>query len=486
MPTWCIQFVTVVLIAVTCCAPAPFVRSQDIPGLATGDKSAPDKKPRTTTPEKVDVEPAAADNDIAARLQRILDATGWFTDASVRVEEGVVFLSGTAKNGEIKEWAGNLARRTQDVVAVVNQLDLEQPSIWNLDPASQGLRELWIDSLSMLPFVLFGMVILFMSRIAARLSAVGTRKFLTRRIASTLLRDVLARAVGLLVFLFGIYIVLRVAGLTRLALTVLGGTGILGLVIGIAFRDITENFLASIFLSMRRPYLIGDLVEIVGILGYVQKLTTRATMLMTLDGNHVEIPNSTVYKNTIRNFSTNKNRRADFTVGIGYDVSIAQAQEVALQVLRNHPAVLKDPEPWALVESLGSAVVVLRIYFWIDGSEHSWLKVKSSTIRMIKRAFQEAEISMPDEARELVFPQGVPVRLLGDGSTADTALQPATDMRQPKEPLPIEPLPVEPLSTSAEGGLRSDADEIEGQARQSRELEGENLLASPSDSAAAR
>jgi small-conductance mechanosensitive channel len=65
-----------------------------------------------------------------------------------------------------------------------------------------------------------------------------------------------------------------------------------------------------------------------------------------------------------------------------------------------------------LVESLGAATVNLRIYVWLDGTEHSWLKVKSSVIRLIKRAFQAANISMPDEARELVFPQGVPVRML--------------------------------------------------------------------------
>ena len=265
---------------------------------------------------------------------------------------------------------------------------------------------------------------------------------------------------------------LRVAGLTRLALTVIGGTGILGLVIGIAFRDITENFLASIFLSMRRPFLVGDLVEIVDVLGYVQSLTTRTTVLMTLNGNRVEIPNSMVYKNTIRNFSTNKNRREDFTIGVGYDVLIADAQEVALQVLRDHPAVLKDPEPWALVDSLGSAAVVLRIYFWLDGSQHSWLKVRSSVIRLTMRAFQDAGINIPDEEREIIFPRGVPVHLTRDGVTdASSAAQQSAGSGAARGRLVAEA-----AASDAEGGLSSQAAEVEDQVRQSRKIEGENLL----------
>src|SRR5690606_11984013 len=99
-----------------------------------------------------------------------------------------------------------------------------------------------------------------------------------------LVRDLAARGAGLMVFTFGVYIALRVAGLTRLAATVLGGTGVFGLVLGIAFRDIAENMLASILLTRQPPFRLRDLVEIAGIEGVVQRLTARATVLMSLDG----------------------------------------------------------------------------------------------------------------------------------------------------------------------------------------------------------
>jgi len=422
--------------------------------------------------EKVDVAPTAGDEDISSRLQRILDATGWFEAPQVQVDEGIVFLRGTATTSDYKTWAGDLARRTEDVVAVVNQLDVKRPAVWTLQPAVQGLGDLWRDALQLSPFLLFGLVVFAAACVAAKLATAALRRFLRVRISSSLLRNVLARAAGLAVLLLGFYIVLRVSGLTRLAITVLGGTGLAGLAIGIAFRDIVENFLASIFLSTRQPFLTGDLVEITGIRGYVQRLTTRATVLMTLNGNHVEIPNATVYKSVIRNLSTNKNLREDFVIGVGYDVPLVAAQNAALEVLRAHPAVLKEPEPWALVESLGAAAVTLHVYFWLDGSQHSAIKVKSSIIRLVKRAFQNAGVTIPDDAREIIFPRGVPVQLM---QAEDAESQRAERRHESSRPETLS-APDEPLATSAEGDLSSDAQEIEDQARQSRPMDDENLL----------
>jgi small conductance mechanosensitive channel len=422
-------------------------------------------------PNQVNIKPSARDEEIRTRLKSILQATGWFNNPQVKVQEGVVFLKGQTDSTEYKQWAGNLARNTQDVVAVVNQIELTQPAIWDFRPALTGLRTLWQNFKRSIPLLGFSLLVLIITWIITRLSIFATRVSLRRRITSPLLRNVLSYAVGTIVFLLGLYLVLQVAGLTNVALTVVGGTGLIGLVVGIAFRDITENFLASIFLSIQNPFRSGDLVEIVGVTGYVQAMTTRATSLMTLDGTLVQIPNATVYKNNIYNYSSNPNRRVDFQVGIGYDNAIPKVQAIALQVLNEHPAVLKDPEPWVLVDSLSSATVNLCIYFWLDGSQHSWLKVKSSVIRLVKRAFQMEGISMPDEAREVVFPKGVPIRQV---ETTDHQ-QTIHSAQKPATPLEVE----EPasVSTDAEGDLNSEAGVIQDQASHAwKPDQGENLL----------
>jgi len=426
-----------------------------------------------SAPTKVDINPLARDEEIARRLQKVLDATEWFVSPKVRVEEGLVFLSGRADSYELKKWAGDLARNTQGVIAVANRMEVAKPSVWDFGPAWSGLSGLWREFVRSLPIIFFGLLILALSLGAGMLANRGAQALLSRRIRARLLRNVISGGAGVLVLLCGIYIVLRVSGLTQLALTVVGGTGLIGLVVGIAFRDITENFLASIFLSMQRPFETGDLIEVAGVTGYVQQLNVRTTILMTLDGIVVQVPNATVYKSNLRNFTTNANRREDFVVGIGYDDSINAAQEVARKVLEDHPAVLSDPEPSVLADSLGKATVNLRVYFWLNGREHSWLKVRSSVIRLVKLAFQKHGISMPDEAREVVFPQGVPVTLL-EGKPVKTRGAGSA------EQLPSGRLPAAELdapSTEAEAGLYSEAGVIEEQARQVQPLKsGENLL----------
>lgn len=412
--------------------------------------------------ERVEIKPVTQDSEIQARLEDILNATGWFTGVSVEVKEGVVFLSGYTKKEEFRKWAGNLARNTQNVVAVVNKIEVEEPSFRDFSVVTQILRNHWRGLVKSIPSIVIGIVILVAAWGLARLGSWATRKVLLRKFRKSLLQDVIARGVGILIFLLGVYLIFEMANLTGAALTIISGTGLLGIILGIAFRDITENFLASILLSIHNPFQGGDLVEIAGYTGYVQGLTMRVTLLMSLDGNHVQIPNSIVYKSNIRNYTSNPNRREEFIVGIGYDDTISQAQEVVLKVLEKHEAVLKDPEPWVLVDSLGKATVNLKVYFWLNGSEHSWLKVRSSVIRLVKRAFQAEGISMPDEAREVIFPKGISVQMVEAEKTEE------------KKPVPTEP---DRLATDSEPGLRSEAQEIQNQAKQARlPEEGANLL----------
>jgi small-conductance mechanosensitive channel len=439
---------------------------------ATG--TAADKK--VAAPTKVDVSPIARDPQIRERLLNILRATDWFADPTVDVKEGIVFLGGQTTDQVHRQWAGDLARNTQDVVAVVNRINVATPRMWDLKPAAEGLRELSKDSIAAIPFVALGLIILLLSLLMAIMTGRLSARFLRRRIESPLLRDVVGKALGLFVMFLGVYLVLRVVGLTRLALSVIGGTGLIGLTLGIAFRDITENFLASIFLSMQRPFRTGDLVEIAGILGYVQRLTIRATMITTLDGNGVQLPNAIVYKSPIRNFTSNPKRRLQFDVGIGYAEIIANVQQIAMKVLSEHPAVLKEPEPSVLVENLEASSVNLRVYFWIDGTQNNWQKVRSSVLRLVKRAFQDAKITMPDASREVIFPHTVPIRLVREHPGETPGTPPSFLGTEP----PVKKAEPDAISTDAEGGLESNAEEIQEVAGSARpENGGANLLDRP-------
>lgn len=360
-----------------------------------------------TSPVKV--EPTAEDADIASRLTRILQSTGWFKNPQAIVREGVVTLDGTAKTQENRGWAGDLAAKTEGVVAVINRIETEADVVSTFEFAREEFGGLAWQAAQAWPLVALAMAIIALAWVISRLVGVLARRFFATRVESPLLLAVVVKLFAIPVFLLGVYFVLQVAGLTRLALTVLGGTGIAGIVLGFAFRDIAENFLASLLLSVRNPFRKGDFIEVAGHQGIVQNLNTRSTVLLTLDGNHVQIPNSTVYKSTITNFSTNESRRTEFVIGIGYDSSTAKAQALIIDVLRNHPAVLSQPEPLVLVDELGPTAVNLKVSYWFDSSTYAPNKINSALLRISKDALLHAGIELPDPAREVVFPRGVPI-----------------------------------------------------------------------------
>jgi small-conductance mechanosensitive channel len=446
--------------------------AQQSPGGESDVPSSPAEH-STQIADRVEIQAVSTDAEIDRRLTGILQATDWFSKIEVTVDEGVVFLDGRTETEEYRSWAGSLAGKTNDVVAVVNRIRLAERSLWDFSPAIGELKNLWDLTLQRLPRLGLGLAVLILVGIAAKLVALAVRRILSVRL-QPLLRDVAARILSVLIFLVGCYLVLQIAGLSGLAATVLGGTGLVGLVAGIAFRDILENYLASILISLRNPFRIGDVVEIEGHTGIVLKVTTRGTVLMNLDGNHVQIPNATVYKSIIRNYTANPNRRETFEVGIGFDNDTASAQKIALEALDGHPAVLKDPEAQVLVDRLGSATVNLKFYYWYDGLAYDWLKVRSSLIRKVMRVFEERGISMPDEAREVIFPDGVQVRMLESPPT-----EPAAD-REPaarEEPDQGEKPAAEPEQGETVGDLASEDAQLREQARKSRvPEEGESLI----------
>ncbi|MGE0760091.1 MAG: BON domain-containing protein, partial [Pirellulaceae bacterium] len=98
---------TLVMMGYVCSVLSPSLMAQVPPDVSDGRQkvSAPAKEELSEAPDKVDINPVARDEEISKRLQLVLNATGWFTDPQVHVEEGVVFLSGRADSEELKRWA---------------------------------------------------------------------------------------------------------------------------------------------------------------------------------------------------------------------------------------------------------------------------------------------------------------------------------------------------------------------------------------------
>lgn len=287
------------------------------------------------------------------------------------------------------------------------QQDGEAGSISSLSSAQSLLSQLWDNFVYRLPGLALGIVIMAAFILLAPHIAKVLVKPLTRTTTSPLLRSVIQRSVSLVLILLGIYLFLFLAGLTGFAIAVVSGTGVVGLILGFAFRDIAENFISSLLLTIQRPFRIGDIVQINDFTGIIQKVTARATTLVDFDGNHIQIPNATIYKGVIKNLTANPLMRGQFVIGVGYDADIQQAQQIAQEITAEQNNVLNDPEPQILIDELGPSTYNIKVYFWVDVEKTSVLKMASVLMRKITQAFLEANISMPDDARERIFPEGM-------------------------------------------------------------------------------
>ncbi|MEM6562614.1 MAG: BON domain-containing protein, partial [Planctomycetota bacterium] len=216
------------------------VPSTELPQTAgNGDEPALEASEQT-----VKVEGETNDRKIAQRLREIYEASGRYEGLSVEVRDGIVFLEGETSSDAYKAWASELARKTEDVVAVVNDMSVTPPPVLETDTIAREVVELWRGFVRSLPLIGIGLVVLIACVLLAGLIGRLLTVPLKRLTDSTLLRSVVRKIVAVLVILGGLYLFLRITGLTAIALTVVSGTGIIGLVIGFAFRDIAENFLA--------------------------------------------------------------------------------------------------------------------------------------------------------------------------------------------------------------------------------------------------
>lgn len=215
-------------------------------------------------------------------------------------------------------------------------------------------------------------------------------------IRNPFLQGIAQRAVQFSIILIGVLIALEILDAIALIGGVLGAAGIFGLAIGFAFRDLVENYIASILLSLRQPFRPKDHVIIDGHEGLVTSMNTRTTVLTTFDGNIVRIPNAVVFKTTLTNYSTDQRRRFSFTVGIGYDVDLHLAITTGIDIVLNTEGVLKDPEPTGVIIELGDSSITLQLFGWVDQQKHSFDKVRSFAMQRVKSRFDELDIDMPE------------------------------------------------------------------------------------------
>ncbi|MGY1409090.1 mechanosensitive ion channel family protein [Luteimonas sp. A611] len=277
------------------------------------------------------------------------------------------------------------------------QTDIRGRFDYAFDKLGAGLG----DFLAWLPLLAVALAIVLFSTWLA--GFISRRLHLLRlRTDNPYMNGLIRNVVRVVIILFGVVIALNLLNATALVTAVLGSAGVVGLVLGFAFKDIAENYVAGILLSLRQPFSPGDHVVVDGNEGKVVSLHSRTTVLMTLEGNELRLPNALVFKAIILNYSRNPNRRFDFTIPIDVSQSIRTAQSLALEEICGVEGLLLDPGPSWTVHEYGTAGIVLRFFGWVDQRESDLGKVRSESIRLVKAAFARQGIEPPRSTHHIL------------------------------------------------------------------------------------
>ena len=210
------------------------------------------------------------------------------------------------------------------------------------------------------------------------------------------------------------------------ATAAMAAAGVIGLAVGFAVKDTIENYIASIMLSIRQPFRPNDHVVIDDKEGRVLRLTSRATILMTLDGNHLRIPNATVFKAVILNYTRNPKRRFDFELGVDADDDPLAAIETGLATLKSHDFVLDDPAPFACIQQVGDSNIVILYAGWVDQEKTSYMQARSVALASVKTALEAAGFALPEPIYRLRFDNGAAMNI------SEATSQPAAETAPPK------------------------------------------------------
>ncbi|KPK21136.1 MAG: mechanosensitive ion channel protein MscS [Nitrospira bacterium SG8_3] len=181
---------------------------------------------------------------------------------------------------------------------------------------------------------------------------------------------------------------------------IIASLGIAGLTIGFAARDALSNLISGILIFLDRPFVIGDLIEIEGNYGKVEKITLRSTRVVTKDGKMLAVPNTEVINKTVASYTNFPHLRLDVAVTIAVTEDIDRARQILLSLVKEDPDFLKAPAPRVVVTELNDYNVAVELQVWLD-NERQHVEKRYGLREKVFNALNKAGINMPFETIEI-------------------------------------------------------------------------------------
>jgi small conductance mechanosensitive channel len=201
---------------------------------------------------------------------------------------------------------------------------------------------------------------------------------------------VIARLVAYVVVLLGL-----IYGLGSLGVKVgplLGALGLGGLVVALALQKVVEDFIAGVILNARRPFTVGDTVELGDHVGVVTDIDARTTVLRGLDGSSIRVPNGVVVSGTIVNLTKEPARRSTLEVGVAYDTDLDAATASLHAAIARVRRVLPEPPASVALTGFADSTIQFTIYYWHNSDVPSEIAARHDLILAVHQGLLAADV----------------------------------------------------------------------------------------------
>jgi small-conductance mechanosensitive channel len=180
-------------------------------------------------------------------------------------------------------------------------------------------------------------------------------------------------------------------------------SGAIAIGVGFGAQNIINNFISGWILMGERPIRIGDYIELGDVKGRVEAINNRSTRIRRTDGVHLLVPNSALLETTVTNWTlVDDLARSSVQVGVAYGSPVRTVKALMLDICREHPEVLRDPEPEVFFQDFGDSALVFEAYFWLRASSEGGRRRVRSDIRFaIDAAFAAHDIAIAYPQRDL-------------------------------------------------------------------------------------
>jgi small conductance mechanosensitive channel len=244
------------------------------------------------------------------------------------------------------------------------------------------------QSVASLPRLVGAAIILLLAWIVARLLRWVVPRALNRRKGHESLRLALARLVSALTIATFALIAATVAVPSFSVGSLIQMLGVSGVVVGFAFKDIFQNFLAGILLLLTDPFEVGDQIVVDAFEGTVEEVQARATLIRTYDRRRVVVPNADLFTKSVIVNTAFPQRRMIYELTVGGEVDPERIKARLGEVLRGIEGVEKDPVADALLTKLSGDNMTFRLLWWARADLAEFAKVQDRVLVAVRGALR--------------------------------------------------------------------------------------------------